>query len=562
MSSLNRFLRIPQSYKKFKRFKDIASILARHGFADVATRTRLGIMLGVTRKIVSLGFWKDKRESISTGERIRTICEELGPTFIKFGQMLANRPDLIPADVIRELTKLQDQVPPFPYGTVKEILARELQRPVSEVFSSIEEEALAAASIAQVHRATLLNGDQVVIKVKRPGLDAIVREDLAVLRDIAAYIEDNFEGAEHIRPRSMVEEFSRTFTEEMDLRTEACAMERYARNFQDEPHIRVPTPHRQFCTSNLIVMEYLAGTKVTEVENWEVFPLSPAQIAEIGTRHLLRSVFEFRFFHADPHPGNFMIAADGTVCLLDFGMMGFVDEARMEEMLVYMVALVSNDTQMLVESILEAGLAPSSLDRRAFQRDVEAMMNRFATLSLEELDLDQMLRAAVATISKHRIMLPADLLMVARAISTIEGIARQIYPEFEPLASVQPYLISLFLKRALDPTYLSNLLVDAVHDWANLAKRLPQDLTEVIGRLNNGELTVRIDDVHAREVGAGNVRSRNRLTGAVLAGVGVAGSLLLAGLPGAPVWLTYASMGMSFVMALWVVRGIRRSGGM
>jgi len=561
VSSIDRFIRLPQSYKKLKRFKDIASILARHGFADVATRTRFGRVVRVTRKIVSLGFWKEK-EAMPTGERIRTICEELGPTFIKFGQMLANRPDLVPPDVILELAKLQDRVPPFEFATVKEILVRELDRPVDEVFESIEQDALAAASIAQVHRARLRTGEQVVIKVKRPGLEQVIREDLAVLRDIAAYIQDNFEGVGHINPRSIVEEFARTFSQETDLSIEVCNMERYASNFEDEPLFRIPTPFRELCTPNLIVMEYLEGTKVTEVGDWEAFPIGPDEIAEIGTRHLLRSVFEFRFFHADPHPGNFMIAPDGTICLLDFGMMGFIDEARMEEMLAFMVALVSQDSQMLVETIMEAGLAPPRIDMRSFRRDVELMMNRFTTLTLEELDIESLIRTAVETISRHRIALPTDLLMVARALTTIEGIARRIYPEFEPLSSVQPYLISLFLKRALDPTYQSTLLVDSVLSWASLARRLPQDLTDVLKLLKAGELTIRIDDTYAMKVARQKARTTNRFTGALLAGAGVAGSIFLAGVESLPEWMSVVSFGASFLVALWVVAGIRKSGGM
>jgi ubiquinone biosynthesis protein len=560
-SPLYRVIKLPGAMKKFRRFKDIAAILARHGFADVASRSGLSRAMRVARKIVSLGYWKDKA-AISTGARLRSICEELGATFIKFGQVLANRPDLFPPDVIRELAKLQDDVPPFPFAEVEAILERELVRPVTELFATIDPQPLAAASIAQVHRATLITGEEVVIKVKRPGLEKTVREDLSVLRDIAAYIEDNFEGIEHLRPRSLVEEFARTFAMEMDLRAEARNIQRFAANFADEPNVIVPRVYPEFCTGDLLTMEYLDGQKVTHVNNWEAFPMSPEEIATLGTRLLLRSVFEFRFYHADPHPGNFMIARDGKVCLLDFGMVGFVSESRMEELLSFMVGLVSYDSQILVEAVLEAGLAPPSLKVREFQRDVEIMLNQFASLSLEEMDLERLLRTAIETIYKHRISLPADLLGVARAISTMEGIARQIYPEFNPLAAVQPYLVSLFVKRALDPAHQADQLVDGILDFAGLVRQLPKDLSDVVKRLKAGELTLRLDDVNAKAVARIEARSRNRMVGSLLSVAGLAASFYMQAAPGVPAWVPWTSFSASFLISIWVILGIRRSGGM
>ncbi len=560
-SPLYRVIKLPGAVKKFRRFKDIASILARHGFADVASRTGVGSAFRVARKIVSLGYWKDK-EAISTGARLRSICEELGATFIKFGQVLANRPDMLPPDVIKELAKLQDDVPPFPFSEVSEIVEQELGRPASEVFSVIEEVPLAAASIAQVHRATLVSGEDVVIKVKRPGLEKSVREDLAVLRDIAAYIEDNFEDLEHIQPRALVEEFSRTFAMEMDLRAEARNIERFARNFADEENVRLPKVYQEFCNSGLLTMEYLAGRKVTQVTDWSSFPREPEEIANLGTSLLLRSVFEHRFYHADPHPGNFLVADDGTVCLLDFGMVGFVSESRMEEMLSFMVGLVSYDAQILVDAILEAGLAPATLNVREFQRDVEQMINQFASLSLEEMDLEVLFRSSIETIYKHRISLPADLLGVARAISTMEGIARQIYPAYNPIQSVQPYLISLFVKRALDPAHQADQLVEGVADFVGLLRQLPRDVSDVVRRLKEGELTLRVQDPFAKEAARIQIRGRNRLVGALLSFAGLGASFYLQAAPGVSEWVPWTSFSTSFLIAIWVILGIRKSGGM
>lgn len=559
-SSLYRFIRLHGAYKKLRRVKDIAAILARHGFADVAHRTRLGNVLRVARKIVSLGHWKDK-EAISTGARLRSICEELGATFIKFGQVLATRPDLLGPEVIAELSQLQDNVPPFPFEQVEEIITAQLGGPISEVFASLDPKPIAAASIAQVHCGYLVNGDKVALKVKRPNLDKSVRQDLAVMRDIAAYIEDNFDGIEHIHPRSIVEEFARTMGMEMDLRSEARNIERFARNFEDESNVRVPRVYQEHSSASLLVMEFMDGRKVTQVENWDDFPMTPKEIAELGTRLLLRSVFEFRFYHADPHPGNFMIGPDGKVCLLDFGMVGFVGESRVEELLSFMVALVSHDARMLVEAILQSGLAPATLEVREFTRDVEFLMNQFSTLRIEEMDLEMMLRMAIETIYKHRISLPADLLGVARAISTMEGIARQIYPQFSPVEAVQPYFISLFIKRALDPAHQAEQIVDGVMDMLAAARRLPEDLADVIMRLKRGELKLKVEDTRAIEVARIRAAAMNHAAGAMVAGVGVAGSALLYALPSVPEWVAIVSLASSFLVSINVLRNLRKSGG-
>ena len=563
MSSLYAFVKFSSSYRKLKRFRTIASILALHGFGDIATRIGLRSAWRRFKRIVTFGKVESPQYTMTTGERLRIVCEELGPTYIKFGQMLSNRPDLFPPDIIKELSRLQDQVPPFPYDRVKEVLEEQLLLPAREIFEEIEETPLAAASIAQVHRAKLKSGETVAIKVKRPGVGRTVNQDLDVLKAVAAYLEDSVPDLAYVRPVHMVEEFARIIKQEMDFANEVRNMERFADNMADEPVFRIPRPFKEYCTEDLIIMEFMDGVKVTDVERWqETCPLAPAEIAEIGTRALLKSVFEHRFYHCDPHPGNFLIGKDGRICLLDFGMMGFVGETRMEEMLSFMVALVSYDPEMLVDSILQAGLAPEDLDVKELRRDVEFMMNQYSALSLDELQLEPLIRQASATIFRHRILLPTDLLGVARAISTMEGIGRQIYPEFKPLEAVQPYLITLFLRRALDPTYQSGHLVDMIMNWAALLKQLPEDVRDIMRRLKKGELTIKYENRNARVEMEEATRRTNRLAGVLLSAVGVAASFFLLQVEDIPDFIPALAFSGSFLVAIWVALGIRRSGGM
>jgi ubiquinone biosynthesis protein len=561
VSTLGAFFHLAGGYRKLRRYKDIAATLARHGFGDIASRTGLARFWHGFKWTVTFGH-AERNESFTTGERLRLVCEQLGPTFIKFGQMLANRPDMLPPEVIRELAQLQDRVPPFPADRARSVIEKSLGRKIEEVFDQFEETPIAAASIAQVHKARLKGGQVVAVKVRRPDIEKTVREDLAVLNDIASYLATNVKDLDRLQPGGLVEEFARTLRIEMDFANEVQHMERFASNFRDELAVRIPAPVKELCGKDLIVMEFLAGVKVTDIADWSAYPVTPKEIADLGTRLLLRSVFEHRFYHADPHPGNFLIGADGKVCLLDFGMMGYIEEARIEELLSFMVGLVSYNSEMLVDSILQAGLAPEDIDRRALKRDLEIMMDRYAMVPIEKLRIEPLLRDAVETVFRHRILLPSDLLGVGRALSTMEGIARRIYPQFNPLAEVQPYLVSLFLKRALNPSAQSDAVVDLAMDWASFARDLPRDVRDVLQKLRRGELSLRIDDRRAREETAAANRRANRLAGTLMGLAGSAGSaLLLASDSGSPL-LAYAGLAGSVLVLLWVLSGIHRSGGM
>ena len=562
MSSLYAFFKFSSSYRKLRRIKDIAGVLAMHGFGDIATRIGLRRFWRRVKRLVTLGRAGEGPVIPTSGERLRVVCEELGPTYVKFGQMLASRPDLFPPDVIVELSRLQDQVPPFSFDRVQMVLETQLDKAPADVFASIDETPLAAASVAQVHKAVLHTGEVVALKVKRPDAETTIREDLEVLKIVAKYLEENFEELGYVQPVLLVEEFARILKMEMDFRNEVRNMIRFAENFKDEPILRIPRPYEEYCTKDLIVMEYMDGVKVTQVADWSEFPQEPKAIAEIGTRLLLRSVFEHRFYHADPHAGNFMVDREGHICLLDFGMMGYVAEARMEEMLSFMVGLASYDTEMLVESILQAGLGPADLDVRGLKRDLEIMLQQYAHCSLEDLRLEPLIRQAVEVVFKYRITLPTDLLGVARAVSTMEGLGRQIYPAFTPLEAVQPYLISLFLRRALDPTQQSGHLVDMVLDWATLARELPQDIKDIVRRIKKGELVVQYEDRNFKKATLEANRRTNRTAGAVVALAGVAGAGLLTLFPDIPHFIPITGAVLSFFMSVWVVRGIRRSGGM
>lgn len=548
--------------RRFRRMRQVLGVLIRHGFGDVAER--IGVAAAWRRASRAVAFRRPKAEAatLSVGERLRLVFEELGPTYIKLGQVLANRPDLLPMEVVNELAKLQDSVPPFSYAEAEAVLIKALGGPVDGIFASLDEEPLAAASIAQVHRGTLKTGEAVAVKVQRPGIRRAIAEDLDLLKAIATHFHTTIPEWSRFNLPGFIEEFGRSIRTEMDFVNEVSNIERFRRNFEGDPEITAPRVYRQHCTPSVIVMEFIEGWKVTDTAAFEAAGISTKALAEIGTRIMLRSVFEHRFFHADPHPGNLFVLPGPKICMVDFGMMGAVDDARMDEMLTFMVGILSGDAELIVELFVDSDLVPEETDLRAMKRDLGMIMDRFLHLSLEDVDVQGLIDTVMAAVIRHKVTPPADLLLIGRALSTMEGIATRIHPEYQPLESVRPYLTALFLKRMMDPTLRAQQAYDVVSEYAGLLRVLPRELKSLLRRIRKGQLELRIDDIGADERSRRRERAANR---GILAGISatsfLSATLLLSFDTGCPPAIPVMAFATAVGTFVWVVVGVLRSGG-
>lgn len=499
----------PMRLRDLRRVRRIASVLARHGFHDVAARLRV---LPFVQRIVHLF----RREAASPAqltveERIRRAIEELGPTFIKLGQMLATRPDLVPMSLVIELRKLQDRVPAFVFDAVRLVVEKDLHQSIDACFERFEPEPIAAASIAQVHEATLRGGEEVVVKVQRPGLDAMIHADLRILTSLAQMLEDRVPELRPFRPLAIVQEFRRSLSREIDFCQELQSMQRFAEHFRDEPGIHVPVPHPQLCSRRVLVMERVRGVKITDREGMAALAVDPARVVEVGMRVTLRSIFEFGFFHADPHPGNFFIREDGSIALLDFGMMGTVESRRIDELLGFMVAMMNGDLDHLVQLMLDADLIGDDTDMRAMRAELGRILGRYQHVALGSLDVSGLLSEVLEVVMRHHVMLPADLVLAGKAIGTMEGIGEEVLPDFRPLDAVKPYLTELYVRRVLDPRKHSQTLVRSLTDGLALLKDSPLDLRRVLRKLRRGELTLVLKSQEAEAENVGRSRRANRI---------------------------------------------------
>lgn len=494
------------------RVRSIAGVLARHGFADIAARMGPGAWArGVFRALLH----RPRSSPIPVEKRLRLVFEELGPTFIKLGQMLATRPDLVPMALVDELTHLQDRVPPFPFQDVKEIIESEMGLPMAEVYSEVDEVPIAAASIAQVHSATLRTGEPVVIKVQRPRLNEQITADLRILAGLARLLESRVPETRPFRPRAIVEEFTKSLQRETDFVAEAASMGRYRKMFEDEPGLVVPRSYPEWTRRRVLTMERVEGVKVTDRQALVAMGLDLKAIVDVGMRLTLRSIFEFGFFHADPHPGNFFVRADGTIILLDFGMMGTIEPRRVDEMLAFMVAVLTGDVDMVVDQLLDADLIGDDTDLRGLRSDLRSILFRYSDADLGSVDVAAFLQEVMAVNIRHHVFLPADLLLVGKSIATMEGIGHQIYPEFKPLDAIRPYLTEVYVRRLLDAKRHSQVVARSVMDGLTLLKDAPFDIRRVLRKLRRGELTMnlRSADLESRQQHTAAVANRALLGG-------------------------------------------------
>lgn len=518
MSAIANLLRLPQYARNLGRLRQVTTVVVRHGFGHVLVRAgldRYGSLLG---RGLALAEPDAAVGELTWEHRVRLVLEGLGPTFVKLGQVAATRPDLIPMSLIFELRKLQDNVGSFAFEEVRKMIEAELGGPLEQFYATFDPKPLAAASIAQVHRATLKTGEQVVVKVQRPHLDKIIQNDLDLLRMMATALEDRVPEARQFRPLTAIEEFARNLKRETDFGNERGNIERMRRNIVNFPEVHVPITYPALSARRVLTMEFIDGCKVTNREQMAAWGVDPHKIADIGTRMAIGSIFEYGFFHADPHPGNFFILPDGRVALIDFGSMGAIDNDTIDELLTFLVSLLLNDPEMLVSQFIDLGLVDDTVNARAMQGEIAEIMARYNGATLQGIDIGQFIAEVFETVVRYNVRLPAELILIGKALSTIEGVARELHPAYNPLESVRPYLVQLYVRRVLDPKTYSKRVYRVLHDWWGLVRVAPGDIRGLLRRAKLGELQLNVRDPDAEMLRAKNERSLNRALTALWSG--------------------------------------------
>jgi ubiquinone biosynthesis protein len=498
------------AFQDLNRLRQIAMVVARHGFGAYLERTKLGEVLGrsaaaeAARAAAEAGVVApegaaDRRTAV----RFRQMLAELGPTFIKMGQLLSSRPDILPSHWIEELSKLQDSCPPLPIREVRAEIERGLARPVAELFADLVEEPLASASIAQVHRARTHGGAEVAVKVQRPDVRKRVEADLGLLYYLARLLEAVVEETGIYTPTGIVEEFDKAIHQEMDFGNEARNVRDMAEASKGMEFVVIPRVHDPLSCSTVLTLDYVAGLKVSDVT-----PQAGYDLREVARRIIemaFRQLFEKGIFHGDPHPGNILVLPDGRVALLDFGLVGRLTRTMQDALVTLIMAVALRDPETVARVLYRVGVTDAHTPITAFRDDISRILERYLGLKLDQIRTTTLLQDLLDLAVRHRIRVPKEYALLSKASITVEGVIRRLYPDLDVLAIGLPYARELLLAR-FDPRDASGTLMKSLLKFQGLAEDLPAQLSQILTDLEGGKFRVHVHSAELERI-ADNVRS-------------------------------------------------------
>lgn len=505
----------PVRQGNIRRFYQISRVLVRHGFGFVfdVRRGRRG-NLGA-QELLGPNF----------GVRLRRTLEDLGPTFVKFGQLLSSRSDVLPEGVLVEMTRLQDTASPVSVGVVRGVIERELGAPVEQVFESFDPVELGSASIGQVHRATLAGGEEVAVKVQRPDARGRVESDLELMRDLASFIHHRFGDSTIVDVRGLVAEFEVVIRRELDYDAEARNAHRFAANFSDTPVV-IPGVYSGYSTGRVLTMEYVAGTRFHDITPLSLLPSERRRIAGMGADAIFRMAFEDGFFHGDPHAGNLILTPEGNLALLDFGMVDYMSRGDIEALGQLFISVIQQDAEATLRGLEDLGIRYSPHVRSALVQDLREFLHKYSGLSVGEVTISQALGELISLARRNRVSMPPVFSLLTRALATAEGLARSIDPSLNVYEVARPYARRL-LRQRYSPDAVYERGRERAFEYVRYVEDYPNQIRQVLTELSDGEMEVRLKHGGLDELTGEVDVLANRLVFALVTGALLIGSSLL-----------------------------------
>lgn len=479
---------ISRKIRHVHRYQEVATVLARNGFSLILEEMGLINFISFSRRLRRR---EEEVDPITLGQRLRNALEELGPTYVKIGQIASTRPDIIPDYLITELEKLQDQVPPFSFAEVSQIIEAELGALPQDIFRNFEDEPLAAASIGQVHRAVLQSGESVAVKIQRPHIAQKIETDLEILLDLAALAEKRIDWAALYHVRDMVEEFANSLRNELNYEIEGNNANRIRKQFQGDFSIHIPKVYTEYSTKKVLTLEYIQGVKLSQFQTLEALGYNRKELAENLIKAMFKQILIEGFFHGDPHPGNIFVLPKQVISLIDFGMIGRLSSEMKDHFASLVIGMMRRKTEDMVEAVFAMGIVPEDLDPKMLYRDVDGLREKYLDVPMSEVELGSAVNDLFKVAYKHRIIIPADLVLLGKSLLSLEGIVEQLDPEISIIDIAEPFGEHL-LKERLHPVFLAEKTWKHLREYFDLLLNLPKQAKEVFSSIQRGKIRVEI----------------------------------------------------------------------
>ncbi|KAB8143527.1 AarF/ABC1/UbiB kinase family protein [Chloroflexia bacterium SDU3-3] len=539
---------IVRQARNFGRYRQIAQVLTRYGFGFFLEQVGLAPLLALPRRVAR----RPLHPVLSGPERLRLALIELGPTFVKLGQAMSTRPDLIPPEYVVALSKLQDAVTPFGSDLAIAMIEADLGKPIGQLFRQFDEVPIAAASLGQVHTAVLHDGSHVVIKIQRPGIDTVVNHDLAILQDLATLAKQHSGLGNQYDFEELAWEFAATLRAELDYRREGRNAERFAKNFVKNPHARVPQIYWEYSSTRILTMERIFGIKINDLARIEAEGLDRKQLAQHACSLILQEIFADGFFHADPHPGNMFAMPGEVICAIDFGQVVVLDRDMTNSLLLLLHAITQHDVAGMLRAMQRLDILSPAGVSASLQRDAGRFLDRFIDQPLEALSARETINELFALVQRHQLRMPAQLAILLKALVMMEGTGVLLDPQLDVFAIARPYTAQA-LRSLLSPERLASDAWQQARDMGEMAMAMPQQMSSLLRQLNEGELTLKASIHEAHQIANALTQASIRLAlavvlGSFVLGIGLLGVAIALGLGGTLMMVLGSLAGVAVIM--------------
>lgn len=559
--------RLKKTYLSARRFQEIINVFIKHGFGQIVDQIHLGRFIALRKRIRTFGRMPSLR-TLTISERLRMAFEELGPTFIKLGQLLSSRPDLVTVEYAREFKKLQDKVPPFPVDEVYEIIQKELKLPVNKLFKNFNPEPVGSASIAQVHEAELMDSTQVIVKVRRPRIKEQIMLDITILQMLARLIERYVPESRLFNPAGIVEEFSKSILKELDFRKEARNAMIFRENFKDDERFYIPQVFKEFTTEKILIMEMVKGIRIDDVQSLRAKGFDIEGLVNTVIDMYFIQIFEHGFFHGDPHPGNILITENMKVALVDFGITGRIDEEFKNSYANIAMAIINQDIERLITEYLKLGIIPEDIDieklRKELKEDIEDVLFPVYTYRIEEIKISELIDLIMKVALKHRLRFLPELLLIDKVLIMLEGLAKELCPGKSVIELIKPYANRIILRK-YHPDFYINRIIKSLRDFKDDIENLPIYIKTLLKKAVKDDITVKMFHVNLPEFLKDIDRASNKISFSLIVSAMILSSAIMHATQVKPLIYGISFFGLvtgvvAFFLGIWLIISIIRSG--